>query len=188
MFEIRFDNSTLRVGVLFLVTAVAVLTLDGGGYAPLCLLLSLLHECGHLAAFALFGRMPRLIEIGLGGIRIEHPPEGLTYRQNLLVSAAGPAVNFLSAGVLCLFHEREAALAALLLGGFQLLPVLSLDGGQMLLCLLSSRGDPDRAERTLRVVSVVLLCLATVPAALLFLRSRNASLLLAVLYLLLRQK
>ena len=73
------------------------------------------------------------------------------------------------------------------------MPVAALDGGQVLLLLLSCRFAPVTAERILTVISVIcLLPMACLGFYLLLLTRYNFTLLLAALYLiallLLRQK
>ena len=63
-----------------------------------------------------------------------------------LVGAAGPAVNFMLAGIWALRLEQELTIrgsafwaANLLTGGFNLLPVPPLDGAQLASCLCEMR-------------------------------------------------
>lgn len=182
MLEIRFENSTLCISVLFLVGVVAMLTLDGSGVGVLCLLFSCLHECGHLCAFAALHSIPSRIVIGLGGMRIEHTAVNLTYRQNLIVSLAGPAVNVVVALVCVAARQWTAMWVSALLGAMQLLPIRSLDGGQALLCLLSLRCSHERAGRITRIVSCVAMATLTGVALWLAVFYRNLWLLITICY------
>ena len=183
MLEIRFENSTLRVSVLFLVSTVIVLSLDRSGVGILCLLFSCLHECGHLCAFAVLGHMPSLVTVGIGGLRIEHAEATLSYKRNIAVSLSGPAVNGVCAVVCAAVGEWVAMWASVLLGIMQLLPVRSLDGGQALYCALCLYLPHEKAQRVVGCVSVG--CMVCISAYALYAAAvwKNIWLVLVVCYL-----
>ena len=116
-----------------------------------------LHELGHSLTARRFGvNVPRILLTPIGGMaefdRIPRRPSA-----ELLITAAGPAVNFLIVAVLLpvvwgpIFSDTEfpemswpgfavqLALANLLMGGFNLLPVFPMDGGRILRALLATR-------------------------------------------------
>ncbi len=129
----------------------AVVCLLGWCDLGLCgwfLLTLLLHELGHLAVLACFHRAIRGITLGAGGAKIE--TEGLSYRQEVLSAAAGPAANLLSAG-LTLRILPVFALVSLALAAVNLLPLYPMDGGRILRASLLSRLPPERAGRILRL-------------------------------------
>lgn len=110
------------------------------------LLLSVLHELGHLAAMLLFGVEVRKIRVGILGTVISTAPMPLT--AEIFCSLAGPFVNLFCFWVLrpCL---PGAALISLLLACYNLLPVYPLDGGRALrgmLCLCLPVDVADKAE------------------------------------------
>ncbi len=110
----------------------------------------LLHEGGHILAARLCGVRLGEMRIDLFGARL-----GLcglmSYRQERLIAAAGPAVNLLSAAavlisagragesglsdiLLCEGSASVFAASSLGLAAINLLPVRSLDGGRILRC------------------------------------------------------
>ncbi len=121
----------------------------------------LLHEFGHCFAAFKFGGTPRLVVIWLlGGVsHIENPPQRPLHQ--LIISAAGPAVNLFIAAVLLIVLgatgsapafgfdfqgssfwaglARQAFLANSLLFAFNMLPALPMDGGNVLLWFLADR-------------------------------------------------
>jgi Zn-dependent protease len=115
----------------------------------------ILHELGHSLTARRYGvNVPRILLLPIGGMaefdRIPRKPS-----QELLITAAGPAVNFALAAVLLpfawpvIFGEREAAeytlenvvaqlfIANLVMGTFNLLPVFPMDGGRIFRALLA---------------------------------------------------
>lgn len=118
----------------------------------------LLHELGHALAGRLYGIETRDITLypfggvaRMAGARLAPVPE-------LVVSLAGPAVNFILAGLALALAglevpvARELAVLNIVLGVFNLLPAFPMDGGRVLRAVLSLRMDPVRA--TLRALQL----------------------------------
>lgn len=104
----------------------------------------LLHELGHALAMRVFGFAPRVSIYALGGLTFW--PEGArpTVKQSFVVSGAGPSVS-ISLGVLSLIVAalapaspaldeivRQSIWINLVWGGINLLPIMPLDGGNLL--------------------------------------------------------
>lgn len=176
-----------RVSLPFCLAAAAWLTMDADGTAALCLLASFLHESGHILALLLLNRRPREVAVRLCGICLIPDERPLSYGRQALVLLAGPLSNAVIGGALALTRASPVAVAAhFMLGGFNLLPVEALDGGQALRCLLSARWSPSTVSAVLRGVSVaVVLPLATAGFMLLF-RYGNITLLAESVYLIVR--
>lgn len=184
MFEWRRGGIRWRVSLLFPALVTALLLQQPDGVAVGCILASILHEGGHLAAMLLLGCPPHSFTVGAFGARFEMGETALAgYRRNILISLAGPAVNFSAAGLFLVLSQAEAAAVHLALGVFNLLPAAPLDGGQVLRCVLCLAGQERQADRLLRWLSAaVLLPLATL-AALTALRGGNHTLLIVSGYL-----
>lgn len=116
-----------------------------------------LHEAGHLLLLWILRAKVRCIRLTLSGAVIETEP--LAYRKELLVAAAGPAVN---AALLILAIHRAPLLALVSLCQllYNLLPLYPLDGGRILRALLLL-SLPERAARLVErgVATVCLLAL-----------------------------
>lgn len=121
-----------------------LLAADTTGVFRLGILCALLHECGHIAVFAaLEHRLPAL-EASFGGICLSMRGVLLPPGKELLLAAAGPAVNLLLAAGMLTWMEGPAGYGYfglwfvctnLLVGGFNLLPLPGLDGWRMAGCL-----------------------------------------------------
>ena len=115
------------------------------------LLAALCHELGHYAALRRRGGWVRAVRISALGAEMQ--VEGrMSYGGELLAAAAGPAVNLLLAAALGLLGRWWEPLyllagAQAVLGCFNLLPILPLDGGRMLWLALCWGADPFLADR-----------------------------------------
>lgn len=114
----------------------------------------LLHETGHLFAFCLTGHKPRAMVFELTGIRLT-PSERLpSFAQNLLIQSGGVLANLICGAAFYLFHRYSAAAVHIVLACFSLLPLRTLDGGQLLLAVLTRR-SPDRGERISYLIDIL---------------------------------
>ncbi len=157
---------------------------QNGLFLILCILL---HEAGHLAMMFRFGREPQRIVVSGLGLRIQLPcQKSLSYRENILISLAGPAVN-LVLGLLCfLAGKTEWAFASTALGAVHLLPIEPLDGGLALRAFLSEKFGTEKGRKITLVASFSLLLPMLVLGFMMLLQSRNNfSLLVLSIYLML---
>jgi len=138
-----------------------------------------MHEYGHALTARRFGVRTRGITLyPIGGVALLESMPKKAWQQ-MLVAIAGPAVNFaLAAGIATGMHflgysvlseavDPARGLGALLnslfwanmvMGVFNLIPALPMDGGRILNAALSLRLDPVRATRIAsRVAKVVAL-------------------------------
>ena len=129
---------------------------------PATLLAALFHECGHLLAAKMLNIPIRLMEIDLFGAKIYPASFIPSYRQELLLAAAGPLFSLLL-GVFLLPHStafsvamRDATFSFAL---FNLLPISDFDGGRMLHATLSQLLENQTADRVLGVTSYLSLFL-----------------------------
>ncbi len=113
------------------------------GFAILLYVSVLLHEISHALTARSFGLPVRGVTLHFLGGHTEIERDSPTPGRDLLVSAAGPAVSLAVAGVVYLVYQSveqpvvefllfELWLANLIVGIFNLLPALPLDGGHML--------------------------------------------------------
>lgn len=181
----------VRFTIWFFAVLSVFLLIDRTGLGILGFLACLLHEAAHVAAMLLCRR--RLLEITFlpFGIRIRQE-SGLSkgYGAELLILAAGPALNLLLGAVLLLAACRSCPRIAafgivnIFLGTFNLLPAGVLDGGGMLALFLRWSGHDGKADSICFIITVILLIPLFTLGIYLFFKSRyNFTLLFTVLYI-----
>lgn len=126
----------------------------------------LTHESGHILAIKLLKIQVDRIELRLFGINIILK-KGIviSYRQEILLALAGCVANLIACipvYVLYKFGICERITGTLLifnllLGGFNLLPVVSLDGGRALESFLCLKINCQKAEKIIIVLSLIFL-------------------------------
>lgn len=141
-----------------------------------------LHELGHSFTGMAFGIKVRRIVLSLIGGVAEFESIPRSPRQELLITVAGPSVNFAIAGIVwCVFKALSGNqefiggpwadfLATLLtwniwVGLFNLIPAYPMDGGRIVRSLLAMRLPYLKATYTAQIVSMVVTAIG-VPIAL----------------------
>lgn len=184
MFEFRIGGVRCRLSLLFPALLTALLLAQPDGLAVACLLAAVLHEGGHLLAMLLLGIPPEDCLLGAFGARIRLGSRLTGYKQNLVVSIAGPLINLLCGGILWGCGCVVPAAVHLCLALINLLPAYALDGGEILRCGLCLLGLGTVADRVVRITSVLVLLPLAIGGFWLVLRGKgNATLLIVSGYL-----
>lgn len=156
-----------------------------------CALAVIIHESGHLLAMLKCGHAPERIKISAFEIKIfDSKRQSRSEKQNFFIIFSGPAVNFICFipfYLLYLLGNEFAlpfAISNLSVGLFNLLPVLSLDGGQLIYIILRQRVGADKAERIVDIITfITIFPLAALGFIVLFDSKYNFSLLFVCVYL-----
>lgn len=181
--KLRIADLQVTIGYEAVAAMTAVLLLDRENRVICCMIAALLHELGHLLMMRLCGVKVRGFRLRLFDVLIE-AEEPSSFFHDVLITAGGVTVNLLFAAILCPFSPK-LGLPHLMLGLFNLLPVMSLDGGRLLSICLSRRFSPRVCDMVLRVTTFLFsLPLMTAGILLLLNSGYNYSLLAISLYLL----
>lgn len=174
----RLGKVPVRVAAsFFLVTA--LLGMNGGdlvssiAWVLVVFASVLLHEFGHASMGMAFGLEPRIDLHGMGGTTSWATQRALSTGQRIAISLAGPGAGFAAAAIVYWGIGHDAfpaapwgrALYAALLevnflwGVLNLLPMLPLDGGNVMAQVLNAI-TKGRGERPARIVSLAVAGLA----------------------------
>ena len=127
------------------------------------LIAAALHELGHITAAKLCKIPLGELKLGIFGAALTPQSSCFSYKKEILLCIAGPAVNLSSAILIYPFiHNGNGFIslffsASLFLGSLNLLPIKDFDGGRVLSCTLSYIYSPEIAWRTLNILSFILI-------------------------------
>lgn len=180
--KLHIADLELFIGYEAAAAMTAVLLLDRENRIICCILAALLHELGHIMMMVFCRVRVRSLKIRLFDILIE-ADDARCLRDDVLITSGGVMMNFLCAAIFYPF-SLKLSLPHLALGIFNLLPVMSLDGGRLLGIFLSRYFSQRAVRNTLRVTTFVfILPLMTAGLYTLFNSGYNYSLLIVSLYL-----
>ncbi len=142
-----------------LILTALMLAFDHDRICLLTLLAAFFHELGHLSAAGMLGVPLRSLRFGFLGARMDVRGRMLSYSEEWLLCAAGPAVSLFGAAFAAIFWKfspdaRIFSCASLVLGLLNLLPIRSFDGGRMTECTIRFFLGDVWAERIMRPLSL----------------------------------
>lgn len=187
-FNIRFEISY----TLICIFAICIILNQFKNFL-FCILAVIIHESGHIALMCFFNSKPQKIKIKPFEIIISDDKRHLrTTKENFFIIFFGPFANFICVilfyllYLLCNTYFLNFALINLFVGVFNSLPVISLDGGQLLYIFLCRYISGNMAHKIVNIISFIFIFpLSALGFILLFNSAYNFSLLAVSLYLML---
>ena len=154
----------MKVSPLVAVFFIGLILTDRSLLCLSAFLAAAFHEVGHLLAARLLGIPIRSLRLDLLGARMDTVGRMMTYGEEWLLAASGPLFSLLlSLGLFCLWEispfAKLLSCASLLLGGLNLLPIRSFDGGRMLASSISYFFGERTSDYILRLTSFLFLFL-----------------------------
>lgn len=173
MLTVKIGKTGITVGFSFFAVLALMLLFAQRKIVAVCLVSSLLHECGHLLFLYLFKSMPQKVIFGAFGIRIDRTETAaLSYQKEAVISIGGVLVNFVLAALFLIFYlkikSEEACCGVfvnIFIAALNLIPVGMLDAGNFLRYILLMSFDEEKTQKILLAVSdasVCVLCLLCV--------------------------
>ena len=143
----------------FCAIMIAALFLSHSYLSISALLAATLHELGHIACAKKLGIPLSELKLGIFGASLMPRGSLCSYKDEILLCAAGPLVNIICGIALFPFRNSLGDLAtffmcsSLFLGTLNLLPVTDFDGGRILSCIISQTISPQAAATVCRRIS-----------------------------------
>jgi len=185
IFGIEFKVSVGFVGILCL-----MLYIDKVGLMLPTIIAIIVHEMGHIVALTLFKSKPERIELKVGALGI-CGNYILRRSQEVIMLAAGSILNiilFAALYIIYFFCESNSvlnfSLVTLVVGIFNILPIIGLDGGSILNILLGCFLKRKTSNTILYIFSVITVMVIILFGFYVFADTKsNISLILLGLYL-----
>ncbi len=170
----------IRLGIGGLLMIAATIISDSAEVIIVYLLAAFLHEIGHIIAAKLMKIEIKEIKLGFSGVRIVTDERLTSYKNELILAAAGPVVNIAvfyavllyfcaKGGAFRLFEAADVflsgaettldgafaffALSSLIQAIFNLMPVSTFDGGRILYCGVAEKVSDRAAAHILSVTT-----------------------------------
>ena len=153
---------------------------------------SLIHEIGHIFAIINCGEKISKIKINAFSIDIEQNYNyNTSEKKELFILLCGPITNLslflifiISYKILNFNIFKIFSIQNLIIGILNLMPIYSLDGGQILLIFLRRRLNVNVADKILFIISIIFILPITTLSFFLIIKSNfNFSLLILIFYL-----
>lgn len=191
--RLKFKNTEITLSYTLICVAALCIIMGEFEKYLFCVVAVILHETGHLIPMKFFGKMPDKIKIMLFEIYIsDRFREERTRKQNIIIILFGPFVNFICFILFFLIYLVcggaffNLAIANLSVGLFNIMPVITLDGGQLLFLILTQRLTEESAQRVVNIITFIFIFpLFVLGFVLLFYSKYNFSLLFICIYLIL---
>ena len=164
MIKCRIGGMQCKISVLFPVVFLYLLKSDTSGMIVCGFLAAFIHETAHLLVMTLCNIRPKELLLSFFGMRIVINPRVMgSLLKYFAVYMAGPFSNLLCAAVLaCTPLNPQFIFVHILMASINLLPIIPLDGGQVIQTLLEQRCSEQLTQQMLWIFTVVTILPLTV--------------------------
>lgn len=156
----KLFGTEIYISFLFAALVTAMIAFDRTGYAFPLLFAVIMHEAGHLCAMWITDSSPKRIRLVPASVEITSKIE-FSRKNEAFTAFCGPAVNivlFLTFWInYAVFHKEMSLICGiinLLIGLFNLLPLVGLDGGTILFNRLCRKKDESKACLIMRIINI----------------------------------
>lgn len=181
----------IRITYPFMVLAAIFVVADSQNKLIMTLMAMLIHETGHIVGMISKNIPFETITIGITGANIVYGSNKLTsYTDDIFIAAMGSCFNFLAVLIgiavenVCGYDMNYLIGVNILLGIFNIIPVIPLDGGRIILSILSMIKGPPEGEMIMRRFGVVAATAGVVFGVALIMKQGNFTLLMASIVIL----
>ncbi len=187
--KFKLLDTEIYISFLFVAIVALMLATDRTGLLLPSLFAVTMHEVAHLFAMWLVDLSPKRIRLIPASVQIIRK-FGASFKSEIFIALSGPAANLLLFAVLYfnfLSFGNEMvqyyALINLVVGAFNLLPVIGLDGGTVLLELISRKTDYNKAVLLLKIITLTISLVCVILAILMFIKGDfNPSVFILAIY------
>lgn len=182
----------IKISFCFVLFLTTVMIMDKSGAIIWSMAAAITHELAHVFMMIVVGNRPKEINCSLFDINIcDSSRMSGNYKKDILILIAGPTSNFFM-GLMyyCLYIiTREEFLLIpcienVVIGALNSLPIASLDGGQLLYIIVSTKINVQMAERVVQIVSIIFILPLFILGFYMLIQSKyNFSMLLVASYL-----
>ena len=151
----------IRVSFFALLMIIALI-LTGSGISLAALLAATIHELGHILIAKILKTDLGELKLGIFGASLSIESSMTSYKNEMAIAFGGPRANLLCALLASRFYSAENVflqgffICSIFLAFLNLLPIIDLDGGRILLCLLSLIVPCYTALRILKICSLII--------------------------------
>lgn len=149
----------------------------------------ILHEIAHLAVGMIFGLKPKIFSINPLGVSVEfYAYKDRKSMKKIATYLAGPTINLISSLIVKVSPINQDIgmkifYTNLLLGIFNLIPIMPLDGGKILKEILIKYVGNKEAAIFMNKLTKAILVIITILYSIVILRLKNFTIFLLILYL-----
>lgn len=157
----------IKLHFLFFIMLAYMFSADAGRLYLTALFYASLHECGHIVTLLRRYGGEISVTVGLAGMSLDHGGDiRLSLSDDAVIAFSGPFVNAVLAVLFFIIHaacpDDEFVRTSLILNAgltfFNFMPVIPLDGGRFLYCVMCKFTDESKAYNVISVLGAV--CIA----------------------------